>query len=160
MTDSQTDNGYLPISSQKAQTGGADLVAEYIQLQSCNILCLFTPLRNFAGLFLIDDPPFLSVIVIPCLLQGQGDVQFLSIYKNENKLCHSLRLRLIKMQMSKFCSFWKKKKSQKMYRRRNIMNPLWNLSDYSLVVVCLCQLLKFQLTSMSPQSLKGNNSHS
>ena len=110
MTDSQTDNGYLPISSQKAQTGGADLVAEYIQLQSCNILCLFTPLRNFAGLFLIDDPPFLSVIVIPCLLQGQGDVQFLSIYKNENKLCHSLRLRLIKMQMSKFCSFWKKKK--------------------------------------------------
>lgn len=105
MTDSQTDDRYLPISSQKAQTGGADLVAEYVELQSCIILFFAAPLRNFAQLCLIDVPPFLNVTIIPFLPQGQIDVQILSIYKNENKLCHSLRIRLIKMHMSKFCSF-------------------------------------------------------
>lgn len=87
MTDSQTDDRYVPISSQKAQTGGADLVTEYVEFQSCFFLSSLGPLY-WARLCLIDDPPFLHLIVFSYLPQGQGDVQFLFTYKNENKFCH------------------------------------------------------------------------
>lgn len=75
---------HLPISSQKAQTGGADLVAEHVDLQAH--AQFVRTLFYRAGLCLIDHPPFLGLIQdIFSPLQLQAYVKHLFIWKGEER---------------------------------------------------------------------------
>lgn len=82
---------HVPVSSQKAQTGRADLVTEYVELQSCVELWNLRPLLYRAGLRLVDDPPLLD-LARAALSSSQGHryVKHLFIFegseqKQENK---------------------------------------------------------------------------
>lgn len=82
---------HVPVSSQKAQTGRADLVAEYVDLQSCVEFWNLRRLLYQAGLRLVDDPPLLDLArVALSSFQGHWYVKHLFIFegseqKQENK---------------------------------------------------------------------------
>lgn len=82
---------HIPVSSQKAQTGRADLVAEYVELQSCVKLWNLRRLLYQAGLRLVDDPPLLDLARVSLSsFQGHRYVKHLFIFegseqKQENK---------------------------------------------------------------------------
>lgn len=52
----------VPVSSQEAQTGRADLVAEHIEIQARFIFVFWSPYVDRAQICLVDDPPFLDLI--------------------------------------------------------------------------------------------------
>lgn len=69
---------HVPISSKKAQTGRADLIAEYVDLQSFKF---FLRIFDQARFPLVNDPPFLDVTSDVGLLQVQGHVEHFTIYR-------------------------------------------------------------------------------
>lgn len=81
---------HIPISSKKAQTGRADLITEYVDLQA--FIELFLRLLDQAGLPLVNDPPLLDLTrgFILGSLQVQGHVKHFAIYRGgEAKTVHA-----------------------------------------------------------------------
>lgn len=50
---------HIPVSGKKAQTGRADLITEYVDLQA--FIKLFLRLLDQAGLPLVNNPPLLDL---------------------------------------------------------------------------------------------------